>query len=169
MIEIKQNKFSRILFHIILIFFMFFLQTSVFPLIPIFTCSPNFLLIITFSYGLFYGEIIGMITGIFVGFLFDMYFNGEFGLYILIYSLIGYFNGRLKVLFLNDNILLPLILCFVNGFIYNFYIYITHFLIRKKFIIFYYIINIMLPNIIFTFIFTLLIYKLLYKLNFVKR
>lgn len=169
MIKIRLGKFGKVLIHILIIFFAFFLQTSVFPLIPFFSCSPNFLLIITFSYGLLYGEDIGIITGIFCGFLCDMYFSGDFGFYILIYSVIGFSNGILNESFYENSFTLPILLCFVNGFVYNFYIYVTHFLIRRKFAIPYYMINIMLPNILFTMISTVLIYKLLYKLNLIHR
>ena len=165
MIEIRAGKFGRIIIHVLIIFLAFFLQTSVFPLIPFFTSSPNFLLIITFSYGLLYGEDIGIITGIFCGLLCDMYFSGDFGFYILIYSVIGFANGVLNDSFVDNSISLPMILSLVNGFGYNFYIYITHFLIRRKFDIPYYIFNVMIPNVLFTLIATVIIYRLLYHLN----
>lgn len=164
----KILKINKVFVHILLVFFVFFVQTSIFPLIPYLSCSPNLLLIITFSYGLIYGEDIGIITGVFCGFLCDMYFNGEFGLYILIYSVIGYFNGVLNASFYEDSIILPMMLALINGFIYNFYVYITHFLIRKKFDILFYIFKVMLPNVLFTLIATVIIYKLLYKLNYIR-
>ena len=169
MVKIRFGKFSKVLLHVIIIFFAFFVQTSIFPLIPFFSSSPNFLLIITFSYGLLYGEDIGMITGIFCGLLCDMYFNGDFGFYILIFSVIGFANGTLNKSFFENTITLPMILSFANGLVYNFYIYITHFLVRRKFAIPYYVFNIMVPNILFTLIATVLIYKLLYKLNLIHR
>ena len=164
----RFGKFNKFLIHVGLIFLAFFIQTSIFPLIPFLSCSPNLLLIITFSYGLMYGEDIGIITGVICGLLCDMYFNGEFGLYILIYSLIGYFNGVLNASFYEDSIVLPMMLSLVNGFAYNFYVYITHFLIRRKFDIPYYIFKVMFPNVLFTLIATVIIYKLLYKLNYLK-
>ena len=169
MVNVRVGKFSRIIIHIIIVFFAFFIQTSIFPLIPFFNSSPNFLLIITFSYGLLYGEDIGIITGIFCGLLCDMYFNGDFGFYILIYSVIGFINGILNESFVENSISLPMLLSLINGSIYNFYIYITHFMTRRKFAIPYYIYNVMLPNILFTLIATVLIYKILYKLNLIHR
>lgn len=165
----RLNIIEKVILHILLIFVAFLLQTSIFPLIPFLTCSPNFLLIITFSYGLLYGENIGILTGVFCGFLCDMYFNGEFGLYILIYSLIGYFNGSLKVSFVDDTISFPMIQSVVNGFAYNFYIYFTRFFIRHKLNIPYYMFFVMLPNVLFTLIATVIIYKLLFRLNIFKK
>lgn len=165
----RVGKFSKAIIHVLIIFFAFFIQTSIFPLIPFFACSPNLLLIITFSYGLLYGEDIGIITGLFCGFLCDMYFNGVFGLYILIYSVIGFMNGTLNSSFFEDTITLPMLLSLVNGLVYNIYIYITHFLIRKRFDLPFYFLNVMAPSILFTLIVTVLVYKSLYKLNLIHK
>ena len=169
MINVRVGKFSKAIIHILIIFFAFFIQTSIFPLIPFLSCSPNLLLIITFSYGLLYGEDVGIITGLFCGFLCDMYFNGVFGLYILIYSVIGFANGILNASFFEDTITLPMLLSLVNGLVYNVYIYTTHFLIRKKFNFPFYLFNVIAPSILFTLITTVLIYKLLYKLNLIHK
>lgn len=167
MIKIRYGKFTTIFVHVIIIMFAFFAQTSIFPLLPFFSASPNLLLIITFSYGLLYGETIGLITGFFCGLLFDMYYNGIFGSFILIYSLIGFGNGMLKPSFFENSITTPMILSLTNGLFYNFYIYFVHFLIRKKFNIPYYFIKIMLPNILFTLIITVIIYKFIYRFHFI--
>lgn len=167
MIRIRHGKFTVAIIHIALILLAFLIQTSILPLIPFFNSSPNLLLIITFSYGLLYGENIGLFTGFFCGLLCDMYYNGVFGLFILIYSLIGFGNGILKTSFVENSVTLPMLLSLVNGLIYNFYIYFTHFLIRKKFNVPYYAINIMIPSILFTLIVTVVLYKGLYKLNII--
>lgn len=169
MTSVRVGKFGKVLIHVMIILFAFFVQTSIFPLIPFFACSPNFLLIITFSYGLLYGEDIGIITGLFCGILCDMYFNGDFGFFILIYSVIGFVNGTLNESFYENSLTLPMILSVVNGFAYNFYIYITHFLIRRRFSIIYYVKSIIVPNVLFTLIATVLIYKLLYRLNLIHK
>lgn len=163
MIKIRKGKFRIAIINIVIFFIAFFVQTSIFPLIPFITCSPNLLLIITFSYGLLYGESIGLITGLICGALCDMYFSGVFGFYILIYSLIGYVNGVFKAYFFENTITFPMILSFLNTLAYNIYIYVTHFLIRGRFDIAYYFINIMAPNIVFTLLVTTIAYKIIYK------
>ena len=165
----KTGKFKIVAVHILIICFAFFVQTSILPLIPFFTSSPNLLLIITFSYGLLYGEDIGIITGVFCGLLSDMYFSGDFGFYILIYSVIGFFNGSLKESFVENSITFPMILSLLNGSVYNIYIYVTHFLIRKRFEIFYYMHSIIIPNILFTLIITVCLYKIFYKYNLIHK
>ncbi|MBQ7743728.1 MAG: rod shape-determining protein MreD [Lachnospiraceae bacterium] len=167
MIKIRHGKISTVLVHIIIIMFAFFIQTSIFPLIPFFNASPNLLLIITFSYGLLYGESIGLITGFFCGLLCDMYFSGVFGSFMLIYSLIGFGNGMLNTSFFEDSITTPMLLSLANGFIYNFYIYFVHFLIRQKFNLPYYFVNVMIPNVLFTLIVTVIVYKFIYRFHFI--
>ena len=167
MIKIRHGKISTVLVHIIIIMFAFFIQTSIFPLIPFFNASPNLLLIITFSYGLLYGESIGLITGFFCGLLCDMYFSGVFGSFMLIYSLIGFGNGMLNTSFFEDSITTPMLLSLANGFIYNFYIYIVHFLVRQKFNLPYYFVNVMIPNVLFTLIVTVIVYKFIYRFHFI--
>lgn len=160
------GKIKKVSLHIVIMLLAFLIQTSLIPVLHIFECSPNLLLIITFLYGLFHGETIGILTGLICGILYDMYFDGIFGLYILIYSVIGFANGYLHSSFYKDVISFPILLGVINGFIYNFYIYFTHFFIRLKFDIVYYFFNVMVPQVLFIVIATVIIYKLLYVINF---
>lgn len=162
-IHISRNFFI----HFLIIFLSFIIQTSIIPNIPFITTSPNLLLIIVFTYGLLYGEEMGTIVGIICGFLFDLYFEEDFGIYILIYATLGYMNGLLNELFYGDNINFPMILSVVNSFLFNLYIYFIHFLLRGNFNFLYCFFNIIIPNIIFTLIATLIVYKYLYKFNMV--
>ena len=167
MIKIRHGKAYTVFVHIIIIMLAFFIQTSIFPLIPFFTSSPNLLLIITFSYGLLYGEFVGLITGLFCGLLCDMYYDGVFGSFILIYSLIGFVNGMLNSSFFENSVNTTMLLSLANGFAYNIYIYLVHFLIRRKFNMSYYFVRIMIPNVLFTLIVTVIIYKLIYKFHLI--
>ena len=158
-------KAYTIFVHVVLIMLAFFIQTSIFPLIPFFTSSPNLLLIITFSYGLLHGEFVGLLTGFFCGLLCDMYYDGIFGSFMLLYSLIGFLNGMLSASFVEDSISTTMLFSLVNGLIYNIYIYLVHFFTRQKFNIGYYFLKIMIPSILFTLITTVIIYKFIYKFH----
>lgn len=167
--DLKRNtafeNFMFFLFHSVVIFIAFIFQTSIFPLMPFFKSTPNFLLIIVFTYGLLYGETVGVFTGIFCGLLFDMYFDEPFGVYILIYASLGYLNGALNRSFYGDSISFPMILSIINSFVFNIYIYIVHFFVRGRFNILYCFFNVMMPNILFTLIATIFIYRFLYDKN----
>lgn len=164
LIYISKNVIS----HLLIIFVSFIFQTSIIPSIPFISSTPNLLLIIVFTYGLLYGEEVGTVIGIICGAIFDMYFNEDFGVYILIYASLGYMNGILNSFFYDNNITLPMILSLINSFLFNLYIYFIHFLIRGNFNFLYCFLNIILPNMIFTLCATIIIYKYLYKFNMLR-
>ena len=81
------------MFYFALLILAFLLQTSVFPLLPFLSASPNLLLILCFSFGFYYGSLPGMFYGLCAGLLMDLFYSGPFGFYSLIFVLIGYGNG----------------------------------------------------------------------------
>lgn len=149
----------------LLILLCFCIQTSVFPLIPLFASVPNLLLILTFSFGFIYGSNTGMLCGLFAGLLMDLFYTGAFGFYSLAFLLIGYVNGIFTRYYYDEFITLPLLLCAVNELAYNFYIYIGRFLLRGRLELSYYFWNIILPELVFSMIVTLFAYRLLLLAN----
>ena len=89
----RMKKWLRLLFYVFSILLAFLIQTSVFPLIPFLSASPNLLLILTFSFGFLHGSLPGMLYGLGAGLLMDMFYSGPFGFYSLIFIFIGYVNG----------------------------------------------------------------------------
>ena len=165
----KRLNIFKILSHILILFFAFLLQTTIIPSIPFLNSSPNLLLIIVFTYGLIYGEEVGIITGFVCGLLFDLYFDESFGVYILIYSLLGYLNGILYNFYYGDDITFPMILCIINCFIFNIYIFVIHFLVRGRLVFIFTLFNVIIPNVLFTLIITIMLYKILYDYNMINR
>lgn len=160
-----RELMAKIGIRLIFAFLCFIIQTSIFPILPLLSSSPNLLLIITFTYGLLYGEYVGLITGAICGLLYDMYYDGTFGVYILIYTLIGYFNGYLYNSFKGDTITIPMLQSVINTFIYNFYIYVIKFMSRGRIDIFYYIFYLIIPNIIINLLFTIIFSRLIYHMD----
>lgn len=156
---------KRGIFNLLLILLCFCVQTSVFPLLPMFSSVPNLMLILTFSFGFIYGSRTGMLCGLVVGLLMDLFYTGTFGFYSLIFVGIGYFNGLFTQYYYDDFITLPLILCGLNDFLYNLYIYVFRFLLRARLDFGYYFWNIILPEIVFSVIVTLSVYRLLLLAN----
>ncbi len=144
--------------NILIIILAFTIQSCIFPLIPVLAATPNLLLIVTFSLGFIHGKEQGMFYGLFTGILMDLFYSGPFGFYTLLFTNIGYFNGKLTKTFYVEDITLPLGLSLTNGIIYNLYIYVFRYLIRGKLDFMYYFINIILPGTIFTVVTTLFIY-----------
>ncbi|MGP1348891.1 MAG: rod shape-determining protein MreD [Stomatobaculum sp.] len=150
---------KKIAANIALLVVAFALQSCVFPFVPFLSVSPNFVLILTFSYGFIYGPGAGLGYGLMAGLILDLFHSGAFGFFSLFFMWIGYMNGCLSRYYYENYIALPLFLCTINEFLYNFYIYLLRFFIRGKMEFLFYFRTIILPEIIISLLFTLLIYR----------
>lgn len=151
---------KRTLLNLLFIILAFTIQHCIFPLMPFLSASPNLLLILVFTFGFIYGKEAGMLYGLVAGVLLDLFGGGPFGFYTLIYIYIGYINGICTKYYYEDYITLPLVLCVINELAYNLYIYVFRFLLRNRLDFFYYVKEIIIPEIIFTVVMTLFFYRL---------
>lgn len=160
-----RQLLKRGFFNAVLILLCFCIQTSVFPLLPMFSSVPNLLLILTFSFGFIYGSRTGMLCGLFAGLLMDLFYTGTFGFYSMIFVILGFLNGLFTQYYYDDFITLPLVLCGLSDFLYNFYIYVLRYLLRARLDFGYYFWKIILPEMVFSVIVTLFVYRLLLMAN----
>lgn len=156
---------KRFLLSVLLIILCFLLQTTIFQWLNFGGIVPNLLIILTASFGFMRGERTGLLFGFFCGLLIDIFFASVLGLNAMIYMYIGYGNGKFNRIFYPEDIKLPLILILVSDLIYGFLYYITLFLMRGRFNIGYYFMNIILPEMVYTILITLLLYPLILWLN----
>ncbi|MCI8512751.1 MAG: rod shape-determining protein MreD [Lachnospiraceae bacterium] len=151
---------KNIAVNLLLILLAFTVQTCVFPLFPFLSAYPNLLLILIFSFGFIRGSQAGMIYGLLAGLLMDLSSGGPMGFYTLFFIWMGYANGICTRYYYEDYITLPLTLSAVNELAYNLYIYLFSFLFRGRLHFIYYLVNIILPETVFTVVTTLLVYRL---------
>ncbi|MFQ9510991.1 MAG: rod shape-determining protein MreD [Lachnospiraceae bacterium] len=156
---------KRIIITAVIILSAFLLQTTVFQWIPYIETVPNLLLIITFSIGFMRGRKEGMAVGFVCGLLLDLFYGDILGFYTLAFVYIGYFNGILSKFLVTDIVLLPMGLCLFSGLLYNLYIYIFGFLIRRRLDFISYVNTVILPEIILTLLATILLYGILLIIN----
>lgn len=143
----------------------FLLQTTIFQSLALADVVPNFLLIITVTFGYMRGEKEGMYTGFVCGLLADCVFGSVIGLYALLYMAIGYLNGSCRKLYYSDHIVVTVALIAVSDLIYNFFLYIFEFLFRNRLDFFFYLRRIIIPEMVYTILAAVLFYRLLYTLN----
>ena len=139
----------------------FLLQTTVFHSLSLGGIIPNFMIILTSSYGFMRGRKSGLLIGFFSGLLMDLFFSDILGFYALIYMYIGYFNGVFKKLFYPEDIKLPIALIVGSDFVYNITIYMLTFLLQGRFQFTYYLLNIIIPEMVYTVIVTCALYPIL--------
>ena len=141
--------------------FFFLLQTGVFTYMKLGNVIPNLLVLVVCVYGFFYGEKTGAVCGFFAGLLMDIFFGEMLGLNALIIMLIGYVNGGFSGLFYAEDIRLPMILITLSDASYGLMFYIAAFLLRGRFSMGYYSLNVIFPEIFYTLLVSLVIYPIL--------
>ena len=159
-------KIKRILVMAGLIFAGFFLQYGVFANLLVIDTVPNILLIITVSFGFMKGKTQGMVIGLFCGLLMDIASMGAIGFHMIIYILVGYINGAFHQWMYSDYIVFPLIVTTLSSFLYGIYLYVFQFLIRNRLDFIYYLLHVILPEMIYTVILTSVIYQILAFINY---
>ena len=147
-------------------FFCFLLQCTFFKFISLGGIAPNLLIILTSAFGFMKGRTEGMFVGFFSGLMMDVLFgNGIIGLYTLIFTYIGFFNGMFNRMFFPDDVRLPIILITFSDLVYCFVVYVLTFLLRSRFDFGYYVLHIIIPETVYTIFITILFYRLLLKIE----
>ncbi|MGN0341567.1 MAG: rod shape-determining protein MreD [Roseburia sp.] len=149
----------------IIIIVCFLMQTTVFQTLSFASVSPNLLIIVIASFGFMRGPKEGMIIGFFCGLLVDIFFSDFIGFYALLHMYIGWANGFFKKHFFPDDIALPMVLISCSDLAYNLAIYFFRFLFRSRFSFGYYLIRIMIPEVVYTLLISILVYFVILRIN----
>ena len=149
----------------IIISICFVLQTTTFQFFSFANISPNLLIIVVSAFGFMRGKREGMYIGFFCGLLMDIFFGHYLGVYALLYMYVGYINGFFQKRFYPEDIKLPLVLIGGSDLLVNLFIYIFMFLFRSRFDFGYYLLAIIIPELVYTMVITILLYSMLPKVN----
>lgn len=150
---------------IAIILVCFLLECTVFQGLSLGSVTPNLLIVVTSSFGFMRGKKEGMMVGFISGLLVDIMFNDLIGFYALIYMVLGYANGFFRKIFYDDDIKLPLILIAASDFLYGNIVCIFMFVMRSKFHYFYYLKNVIIPELIYTILVTIVLYQIILYIN----
>lgn len=147
------------------IFICFVLQTTLFKFLALGNIAPNLLLMLTFFAGFIRGKKEGVYVGFFSGLLIDICYGRVIGFNALLLMYIGFLNGAFNKMYYDDEVTLPMGLVCISDFIYNFIFYVFQFLLRARLSFGYYLIHIIIPEMVYTVIITFVFYKLFLKIN----
>jgi len=150
---------------IITVIVLFLIQITWFKGLEIASVSPNLLIIIVASIGVLRGSREGMIIGFIAGLLVDIYFADYLGFYALAYMFIGYVIGLFKRIFFAEDIKLPLILIMLGNALFNVAVYVFKFMLKGDLSFPYYLMNLILPEVMYTFIVAIFILPPTIKVN----
>ncbi len=123
----------------------FILQSTVLQLIEIRGVIPDTMIIIIVSYALLRGQTAGF--------------------YALMGFLVGHFCGICHRNFYRENYILPVTLSVISNLIVGLVIYITGFLLKNNYDVFYYLLAVIVPQSVYTGIASIALYRLLYSIN----
>ncbi|MEZ3504691.1 MAG: rod shape-determining protein MreD [Lachnospiraceae bacterium] len=143
----------------------FLLQSTVFQTLSIGSITPNLMVIIVSSFGFMRGKKEGLAVGFFCGLLEDIFYGRLLGMHAMIYMYIGYVNGYFNHIFYGDDIKLPISLISVSELVYGLGTYLIMFLMRSRFAFSYYMVRIILPELVYTIVMTLVFYRLIFSIN----
>lgn len=149
----KRNIISAIV-----VVLSFILQSTVCRYVAFGSIGPNLLIIVTASFGFMLGKKYGIVTGFFIGLLVDIFNGSALGFHALLYMYIGYFNGFFKRLFFRDDLKLQILLVTCSDFIYGIVYYVLMFLLRGRFHVGYYLLNIIIPEVVYTVLLTIVLF-----------
>lgn len=150
---------------ILIICISFLLQSTVFKALSIGSISPNLMIIVTSSFGFMKGKKEGLWVGFLCGLLEDIFYGRLLGMHAMIYMYIGYANGYFNHIFYGDDIKLPISLISVSELVYGLGMYMIMFMMRSRFAFSYYLIRVILPELLYTIIITLFFYRMIYSIN----
>ena len=150
---------------LLLILISYLIQSTMIRILPLGGVAPNFLIILTSSFGFMKGKKEGMYIGFISGLIMDILFGNLIGFYALVYMIIGYLNGFFASIFYPEDVKLPMVLITSSELFYCFIIYIFRFLIQGKLRFGYYFLHIILPEIVYTIFVTIIIYKVILNIN----
>lgn len=160
----KKIKLKRFVITVVIMLACYLLQCTLFPSLELASVKPNLLLIVTAAYGFMRAENRN-VDRIFSGLLIDIQFGTVLGLYALIYLMIGYVNGLFSETYFDEDIKLPLLLIAGSEFVYGLLIYFLMFMLRGEFDFVYYLMHVIIPELIYTVGVTLILYQLILWIN----
>lgn len=156
---------KRVIVDTLFVVFCFLLQCTVFQAWDLADISPNLLIVITSSVGFMRGKEEGLLVGFFSGLLIDICYGDMLGFYALIYMYVGYLNGFFQSIFYDVDLKLPMILITVSDFLYGIVIYIFLFALRNRMHFGYYLVHIIVPEVVYTVAVTIVLYRLILIVN----
>ena len=157
MVELKP-VLKTMLAYGLLIFVYYILQTAFFPRFSLAGVSPNIMVILVSTIGFAKGGNQGMTVGMVCGIILDIFSSGFFGMYALIFVVIGFLNGSFRQIFFGDDMKLPLLLIGSSVLIYGGMVYLFTYISRGRLDFPFYFMNLMMPEMVYTILVSLILY-----------
>ena len=152
-------RIRNIIIAAVMLIAAFVIQNTIFSRIPLIGCAPDIILILTFIFGYSKGKIFGMLMGFFGGLLIDIFFCDVIGYHAIVLLFIGFLSGIWNSFLYSDDLYVPLVLMTLSELLYCLIYFFFWYILQARFDFGYYILHIMLPEFLLTFIMEVILYK----------
>lgn len=152
---------KKILIMAAIILINFILQTSLNSFLDIFGVIPNISLILIVIFSIMTNGVIGGILGLFTGILYDIMFYEVFGIFTLIYFIIGALSGYFSEEINKENYSMYCTIVFIATIVINFSMYVISFFLNYNIVKPYIFFGKNILEIILNTVSTILIMKLI--------
>lgn len=139
----------------------FLLQTAVFPQFAFAGIVPDLLMIITVGNAYTRGRISGLLTGLACGLFIDFCYGSVIGICGLLYMTTGYLCGYVSRFYAKDDYTMPVLLTAAGEFLYCLMYYIVEYLLRGKLHIGGYLLQIIIPKVLYTVVAAVILYRIM--------
>ena len=156
---------KRKLITLVIIIICFLLQSTILRKLAIGNICPNLLIIVTASFGFMRGTKSGMYVGLTCGLFIDLFWGGLLGFHMLLFVLVGYFNGSFQRLFFDDYIKLPIGLIAVSELSYGVAVYFFNYMLQGDFSFATHLFQVIVPELVYTILVTLVLYQIILHIN----
>ena len=148
-----------------IILICFFLPGSRFQKLTFASIRPNLMIVVTASFGFMRGQKEGMFVGFLSGLLADLFWGYALGFNALLFTVVGYLNGMFERLFYEDDIKLPIGLIGASELFYGIMTYVGMYMLQGDFAFGTHLMQIILPELVYTILVTLLLYQIILHIN----
>ena len=156
---------KRKLITLVIIIICFLLQSTILRKLAIGNICTNLLIIVTASFGFMRGTKSGMYVGLTCGLFIDLFWGGLLGFHMLLFVLVGYFNGSFQRLFFDDDIKLPIGLIAVSELSYGVAVYFFNYMLQGDFSFATHLFQVIVPELVYTILVTLVLYQIILHIN----
>lgn len=136
------------------------LQGSVWSSFNVNYAVPDMLMVVVVAVAYMKGSNTGIFYGFCAGMLLDLTYGTHLGYFALLYLLSGFFAGLFHKIYRKDDNVTPLLVTAACVFIEQSAYYVTEYMVRGRLEYGFYLINFILPKIVFTVLIASVLYKL---------
>ena len=161
-----MRKFVIILSLILSFLIIYLLQVNFFSWFNLAGVKPNLFVILVLTIGLFSGRSIGTTFGILFGLALDFFIGKSIGISALMLGLVGFVGGYLDKSFSKDSRVTMITMVVIATIIYELGINIFNYFINNASISIWYLIKVLIIELIFNAIITIIVYPLILKFGY---